>query len=119
MTKQLTLEEMQDIIKEFCDDRDWEQYHNPKDLAIGMSTEANELLDLFRFKNEEEAKLVIQDKHTDVAEELIDVIYFALRFAQMNQIDITEEFYKKMKKNEMKYPKDLVKGKNQKYNEYK
>lgn len=116
--KQLTIEEMQAVIKEFCDERDWAQFHNPKDLAIGMSTEANELLDLFRFKSETESREVVISKHNQVAEELMDVLYFALRFAQMNEIDITSEFQKKMAKNEAKYPKDIVRGKNAKYNEY-
>lgn len=116
--KQLTIEEMQTMIKEFCDERDWEQYHNPKDLAIGISTEANELLDLFRFKNEQQAREVIVNKSEEVADELVDVMYFVLRFAQLNDIDLSAQFIRKMAKNSEKYPKDKVVGNNLKYNEY-
>lgn len=114
----MTMEEMQQVIKTFCDERDWEQYHTPKDLAIGISTEANELLELFRFKNEMQALDLLNHKSEQVAEELVDVLYFILRFAQLYQIDLTASFLQKMKQNAAKYPADKVRGRNQKYNEY-
>ena len=116
----MTEETIKQILK-FRDDRDWKQFHNPKDLAIGISTEANELLDIFRFKNEEEMKKIMNDeiKRRHVEEELADVLFFVLRFAQMNHMDLKDILTRKIQKNGQKYPADEVRGKNFKYNEYK
>ena len=85
MDNKVTLEELKNQVKDFCEQRDWDQFHNPKELAIGISTEANELLQIFRFKSEEDMKsLMVSDKRIEVEEELADVLYFVLRFAQMN-----------------------------------
>ncbi len=56
-----TISELIDKVKSFCEDREWNQYHNPKDLAIGISTEANELLDIFRFQNSEDMEKIMND----------------------------------------------------------
>jgi len=119
MNKDISINELMSKIKTFCDDRDWEQYHNPKDLAIGITTEASELLDIFRFKSEDDMKKMLNDpeKKKEISKEVIDVLYFTLRFAQMNDIDISSEFKEKMKSNEIKYPIEKFKGSNMKYNE--
>ena len=117
--KHITLEELKEKVKEFCEKRDWDQFHNPKELAIGISTEANELLQIFRFKSEEDMKKVMSsEKKIEVEEELADVLYFVLRFAQMNNIDLSSAVSNKIKKNNEKYPVEKVKGCNKKYNEY-
>lgn len=117
---EVTLDELTNIIKRFCEERNWDQFHNPKDLAIGISTEANELLDIFRFKSEEDMKTVMETpmKKERVEEEIADVLFFVLRFAQMNQIDLKQALLSKMEKNGLKYPLDKVWGKNKKYDEY-
>jgi NTP pyrophosphatase (non-canonical NTP hydrolase) len=118
--KEQTLYELKNEVKEFCENRDWNQFHNPKELAIGISTEANELLQIFRFKSEEDIKnLMNSEKRIEVEEELADVFYFVLRFAQMNNIDLTTSLENKIAKNNKKYPIEKVKGCNKKYNEYK
>ncbi|MCX8074559.1 MAG: nucleotide pyrophosphohydrolase [Clostridia bacterium] len=114
------IEELKQIISKFCDDRDWTKFHNPKDLAIGISTEAGELLDLFRFKNEEQMnKIMNGEKRLQVADEVADVLYFILRFAQMNNIDLTTELKRKIEINELKYPIDKAKGCSDKYKDLK
>ena len=114
-----SIEELTQIIKDFCEARDWDQYHNPKDLAIGLSTESNELLDLFRFKSEEQMKQIMNsNKKEKVEEEIADIFFFVLRFAQMNDIQLDEALLNKLEKNNKKYPVELVKGRNEKYNEY-
>ena len=119
MDKKTTIEELKNKVKKFCEDRDWDQFHNPKELAIGISTEANELLELFRFKSEDDMKRIMNsDKKTEVEEELADVLYFALRFAQMNNIDLSQAIGSKLDKNNKKYPIEKSKGSNKKYNEY-
>ena len=119
MDKKATIEELKNIVKQFCEDRDWNQFHNPKDLAIGIATEAGELLERFRFKSDiESEKLMLSDKRSLVEEELADVLYFVLRFAQMNNIDLSAALENKIKSNGEKYPAEKVKGKNKKYDEY-
>lgn len=119
MNNSTTLKELMDIIDTFCKERDWQQYHTPKDLAIGISTEANELLQIFRFKSDSDIKdLLNSARKSDVEEELADVLYFLLRFAQLNDIDLATAMKNKIKKNEEKYPAEKVKGNNKKYNEY-
>lgn len=114
----MELEELISKIKHFCQERDWDQYHNPKDLAIGISTEAAELLDLFRFKNGNEITQSMLEKREQIEDELADVLFFVLRFAQMNDIDLKMALENKLKKNALKYPIEKVKGNNKKYNEY-
>lgn len=112
--------ELSEIIRIFCESRDWDQFNDPKELAIGISTEANELLQMFRFKRVQDMKEMFEDTGTRrrIEDELADVFYFLLRFAQMNQIDLYESLKRKMHENERKYPIAKAKGKNKKYNEY-
>ena len=114
-----TIAELKVAVKKFCDARDWDQFHPPKDLAIGVSTEAAELLDLFRFKTEKQIATMLSEpkKRDAIAEELADTLYFLLRFAQMNGFDLSDELIKKLKKNDEKYPVEKAKGSNKKYNE--
>ncbi|MDE5540065.1 MAG: nucleotide pyrophosphohydrolase [Bacilli bacterium] len=115
-----TINEMKEIVKNFCEERDWDQFHNAKDLAIGISTEANELLQIFRFKSVAELEQIMEsNRKTEIEEELADVFYFVIRFAQMNGIDLSEAVTQKIEKNAKKYPVDKAKGCNKKYNEYK
>ena len=114
-----TVSELQSIIKEFCDERGWEQFHNSKDLAIGMVTEASELLELFRFKSDEQiADMMSSDRREDIVDELCDTFYFVLRFAQMNGIDLSQGLKGKLAKNAEKYPVSKARGCNLKYDEY-
>ena len=118
-TTNFDIQVLQDNVKKFCEVRDWDQFHNAKDLAIGISTEANELLDLFRFKSNKEVLNKFKNKKdkTDIENELADVFFFVLRFAQMNNIDLAEALNTKMKISDKKYPVAKAKGSNKKYTE--
>lgn len=120
LTNESSVKELMNMVQAFCEDRDWDQYHNPKDLAIGISTEANELLDHFRFKSEADMRRILTDpdKREAVEEELADVLYFVLRFAQMNDIDLGRALENKIAIDDAKYPADVVRGRNEKYTEY-
>ncbi len=109
--------ELEDKVAGFCREREWDKFHTPKDLAIGISTEANELLDLFRFKTESDMRSMLKDekKRTQIEEELADTLFFILRFAQMNQIDLSKVLIDKLEKNAEKYPVEKAKGSNLKY----
>jgi NTP pyrophosphatase (non-canonical NTP hydrolase) len=112
-----SLQQLKEMVREFCEAREWDQFHNPKDLAIGIITEAGELLEPFRFKSavEIEALLDDPDAKARVAQEAVDVLYFILRFAQKYNIDLATEFHKKMRINEARYPIVSAKGTNKKY----
>ncbi len=115
-----TITTLKSRIQEFCTERDWDQYHNAKELAIGIITEAGELLDIFRFKSYEQVdELFLDDgRRGEIGEELADIFYFILRLAERYGIDISDELERKMKKNEEKYPVGRVRGDNRKYTEY-
>lgn len=117
---QQSIDQLIEIVKKFCEDRDWDQFHNPKDLAIGLSTESNELLDLFRFKSDEQMHEMLNDpeKKERISEELSDIFFFLLRFSQMYDFDMADGLLHKIQKNNQKYPIEKAKGKNEKYTEY-
>lgn len=103
---EITLGELINQISEFCEKRNWRPRHTPKDLAIGLSTEAAEVLELFRFRyeSETEADLKNQKFIEDLGDELSDSLYFILRLAEISNIDLKKAFERKMKKNAQKYP---------------
>lgn len=105
------VEEILSKLRKFNQERDWDQFHNGKDLALAISIEANELLECFLWKSPEEAKL---DK---VKEELSDVLNFAFQMADKYGFDIKEIMLEKLKKNAEKYPVSKAKGSAKKYNE--
>lgn len=119
MDNKTNINEIKERIKKFCDDRDWDQYHNAKELAIGIVTEASELLQHFRFKSEKQVDEMFQDtsKRQEISEEIVDVFYFVIRLSQRYDIDLTTELNKKIQKNEQKYPINKIKGSNKKYTE--
>ncbi len=103
--------DLQKALIEFRNLRDWEQFHNPKDLALALSIEAAELNELFLWKRAEEA-----DKEK-VKEELADVFAYAILLAERYDLDINQIVIEKIKKNSEKYPVDKAKGSAKKYNE--
>lgn len=116
---EITIEELKQQIRVFCEAREWDQFHNPKDLAIGISTEANELLDIFRFKTDEKMKELFRDEKTKehIGEEIADTLFFLLRFAQINDLDLNHCLQDKLKKNDKKYSVERSKGNNLKHTE--
>lgn len=101
-------------IKTFCDDRDWSQFHDPKNLAISLQLEASEVLELFQWTKDNQMK---EGREEDMADELADVMYWLIMLSNHYNIDLTTALEKKMEKNEAKYPVDKAKGKTAKYNE--
>jgi len=102
---------MKETIKrvlQFTKDRDWDQFHQPENLAKSISIEAAELLECFQWNSEFD--------HNNVTEELADVIIYCIQMADKLNVDIEEIINKKIDKNELKYPIDKSKGKSDKYN---
>lgn len=105
------IKEITDTLLRFRNERDWVQFHNPKDLALAINVEAGELLELFLWKNAEEAK---EEK---VKEELADVFAFAFLLADKYGFDVKEIVFDKIRANAEKYPVEKAKGNAKKYNE--
>ena len=104
------MEEIIEKLKKFRDERNWDQFHNNKDLAIALNIETSELLELFLWKNTEEV-----DKE-ELKEELADILSYALLIADKNKLDIKEIILEKIAKNAEKYPIDKAKNTAKKYN---
>ena len=106
MDSETKVHELKEKIKAFCEQRNWNEVHTAKELAIGMITESAELLEHFRFKSEEQVEEMFLDKKkkAEIEEEIGDLLLFLLRFCQKYDIDITTEFHKKLEKTEKKYP---------------
>lgn len=117
---QTNVQALKDLVAKFCQERDWDQFHTPKELAIGISTEASELLEIFRFQTEAEVQELLHDelKREAISDELADVFFFVLRFAQRFQLDLVQALKNKTQKNALKYPVDKSRGSNKKYTEF-
>lgn len=104
--KNVNLETMKKWVQDFCEERGWDPYHGPKDLAIGLVTEGSELLEIFRFVNEAKSLELVNDpaRREAIGDELADSIYFILRFAQLYKFDLSECVQRKIEKNAIKYP---------------
>ena len=105
------IEQILEELRVFNQERDWDQFHNGKDLAIGLSIEASELLETFLWKDPE---LVNSEK---IREELADVLNYAFQMADKYNLDIKEIMLEKIRKNAAKYPVEKAKGSAKKYNE--
>ena len=118
MDSNTTIEELKIRIKKFNADRDWDQFHNAKDLAIAISTEAAEVLEHFIYKSNDEVEAIFEgNKKTDIEDELADVFWTVLMLCERYNIDLSDSLKKKMEKTAKKYPIDKAKGSNKKYNE--
>lgn len=100
------LDAMTEQVRDFCDARDWLKYHTPKELAIGMTTESSELLQLFRFMSDERIAEMFEDaeQRQAIEDEIADTLLFLLRFADLNEIDLPAVLSSKLKRNGERYP---------------
>ena len=105
-----------DMVLKFRDDRNWRQFHNPKDLAISVSLEAAELLEIFQWSADD---LVCEKKIDKIREELADVLNYCILMADACELDLDEIIQAKVKRNSEKYPVELAFGNKEKYTELK
>jgi NTP pyrophosphatase (non-canonical NTP hydrolase) len=101
----------------FRDQRDWAQFHSPKELAISLAVESAELLQLMQWYKGEELQRAIIEKHTHLKDELADVLFSVLLLAHELKIDLGQAFLEKLEKTGAKYPVDKSKGSPKKYTE--
>jgi dCTP diphosphatase len=114
----MKLEDLSAKIRAFRDERDWAQFHNPKDMAIAISIEASELLEHFLWKSPNELDERIAERREQIEEEIADIGIYLAELADNLGIDLLAAMDKKIAKNVLKYPAERVKGSSKKYNEY-
>jgi NTP pyrophosphatase (non-canonical NTP hydrolase) len=113
-----SLNELKQKLQQFVDERDWAQFHSPKNLAMAMIVEAAELVEHFQWNTEAESHELSDEKREQVGHELADTFVYLLRIAQVLDIDLIEATNKKITLNALKYPADKARGKNNKYTDY-
>lgn len=104
-------------LKKFVDERDWNQFHSPKNMSMGVAIEAAELMELFQWCDAQHSFEVFEKKRQEIEHEIADIAIYALMFCAENNIDLTAAIERKMKLNAEKYPIEKSKGKSTKYTE--
>ena len=112
-----SIEELRAALQRFASDRDWDQFHSPKNLAIALSVEAAELLEHFQWTPEAESEVLTPDQHGKVREEIADVLLYLIRLADKLNIDLLAAASDKIQVNAAKYPVDKARGSSKKYTE--
>lgn len=113
-----TLQELKEIANKLVDERDWQQFHTPKDLSMNLSVEANELLEKFLWISSQKSFDEIETNKIEIEDEVGDIVFSILRFCAVANIDASSAFTKKIEKIKAKYPVDKVKGNYKKYTRY-
>ena len=112
-----TLMTLRDRLRAFAAERDWDQFHSPKNLAAALSVEAAELLEHFQWLTEDQSAALAPDKRSAVAEEIADVLLYLIRIADKLDIDVAGAAHRKIDANALKYPADKARGSMRKYTE--
>jgi NTP pyrophosphatase (non-canonical NTP hydrolase) len=112
------LADLKERLRVFVAERDWEQFHSPKNLAMALSVEASELVEPFQWLTEEESAAADEKLRRRAAEELADVLWFLVRIADVLEIDLLQAAESKLARNAEKYPADRVRGQARKYDQY-
>lgn len=114
-----TIAELKSRVLAFARERDWEQFHAPKNLSMALAAEAGELMEHFLWSTPESSRAVVSDpaKRAKIAEELADVVIYALEFANVTGLDVAAVIEAKMAANAQKYPVEKAKGRSDKYTE--
>jgi NTP pyrophosphatase (non-canonical NTP hydrolase) len=108
----ITFDMLKSLVKQFIDERDWQKYHNPKNLAISISIEAAELMELFQWLTMEESILLKDNKRKfeKIKEEIADIIIYCISLGNVLDIDLSKAILDKIEKNKSKYPTSKYKG---------
>jgi NTP pyrophosphatase (non-canonical NTP hydrolase) len=114
----LTIEQLQQRIRDFASARDWDQFHSPKNLSMALIAEAAELVEHFQWLTQEQSRGLPEDKRAEVSLELADIFIYLLRLADKLGVDLIDAAARKIELNAEKYPADNVRGSAKKYTEY-
>ena len=115
--KKQDLDNLATLLREFANERDWEQFHSPKNLAMALTVEVAELLEHFQWMTEGESAKPSPEKRQQIQEEIGDVLIYLTRFADKLGIDPLDAAYKKLEINRQKYPVEKAQGSAKKYTE--
>lgn len=117
----INISRLRRLAQDFVDERDWNKYHNPKDLAISIAIEAAELMEIFQWAGPKEVAKMMEnaEKIVSIKEELADVMILCLNLANTLNIDVSQAISEKIKKNKAKYPAELFRGNYRKYTQLK
>ena len=118
MAEDFDMDTLTKRLRQFAEERDWQQFHSPKNLASALVVETAELLEHFQWLTEQQSRDLDAEKLSEVKDEIGDILIYLLRLADELGIDPMEAASDKLEKNAEKYPADKVKGKALKYNEY-
>jgi len=113
-----SLESLRERLRDFVKERDWDQYHTPKNLSMALIAEAAELIEHFQWVNGEQSHILEDKTRQAVEEELADILIYLVRISDKLGIDLYAAVERKIKINEIKYPADKVRGSAKKYTEY-
>ena len=113
-----SLDELKLKLQRFVEERDWTQFHLPKNLAMAMIVEAAELVEHFQWDTLEESRNLTPEKREQVSHELADTFVYLLRISQVLEIDLIQAANEKIALNAQKYPIEKARGKNNKYTDY-
>lgn len=113
----MNIKAIEETIKNFSKERDWDQFHSPKNLSMALSVEASELLEIFQWLSEEESSNLKDTKKQHAKEEVADIAIYLIRMCMKLDINLEEAIFEKMQKNIEKYPVEKVKGSAKKYTE--
>ena len=105
-----TIEDLKKVVAKFVTDRDWQKYHSPKDLSMAIAVEAAELMELFQWMDTQTSIAEVERKRTQVEEELADILFSLLNFAELYKIDLSSALQRKVKINELNYSIAETKG---------
>lgn len=114
----MEIEELIQRLRKFADDRDWDQFHAPKNLSMALMVEAAELVEHFQWMSEQQSMELPEDKLKEVAYELADVFIYCVRLSDKLGVDLLKVVDEKIILNEEKYPAEKVRGSSKKYTEY-
>lgn len=112
------LDKIKKRLRQFAEDRDWDQYHSPKNLSMALAGEVGELLEQFQWLSEEQSRDLTPEQRLAAEEEIADVFIYLIRLADKLDINLINAAENKIQKNEEKYPAEKVKGSHKKYTEY-
>ena len=114
MSQSLDLDRVAVFLREFAAERDWEQFHTPKNLSMALAGEAGELLEIFQWLTAEQSGDLDDETRHHAGEELVDILQYVVRIADLLDVDLNEAFWEKFRKNAERYPADEVRGSSEK-----
>jgi NTP pyrophosphatase (non-canonical NTP hydrolase) len=117
--EQKSINHIKNKLNTFVQERDWDQFHSPKNLSMALAIEVAEIMEHFQWLTEAQSQVIDDTRLQEIKDEIGDVLIYLIRLSDKLNIDLLQAAYDKLEKNNKKYPTDMVRGKALKYNEYK